>query len=59
MADVRKQIGNAVPPNGVIAIAKSLMPLFSGKYIQTDLEKRSAEFQSMTLRERLDLSIAV
>lgn len=59
VADVRKQIGNAVPPNGVIAIAKSLMPLFSGKYIQTDLEKRSAEFQSMTLRERLDLSIAV
>jgi len=59
VADVRKQIGNAVPPNGVIALARSLMPLFSGNYTRVDLEKKSVEFQNMTLKERLQLSVAI
>jgi len=31
-SEVRRQIGNAVPPNGVHAIANALMPLFTKKY---------------------------
>lgn len=59
IAQVRKQIGNAVPPNGVFSLAKTLLPLFSGNYVHADLEKKSAEFQLMTLKERLDFSLAV
>ena len=59
VADVRKQIGNAVPPNGVVALANALMPLFKGEYIQHDLEAKSAEYQNMTIKERLELSLAV
>lgn len=58
IADVRKQIGNAVPPNGVRALAKSLMPLFTGTFNNIDLKKKSIEYQSMSIKERLDLSIA-
>ncbi len=58
VADVRKQIGNAVPPNGVLAVAKALLPLFSGNYNEFDLKKKSIEFQSMSIQERLELSLA-
>lgn len=59
VADVRKQIGNAVPPNGVVALANALMPLFKGEYVRHDLEAKSAEYQNMTIKERLELSLAV
>lgn len=37
VAEVRRQIGNAVPPQGVREVAKALMPLFTGKYRPVDL----------------------
>jgi len=59
VAEVRKQIGNAVPPNGVIALAKALMPLFEDNYEKHDLIKKNVEYQNMTIQERLQLSLAV
>lgn len=37
VAEVRRQIGNAVPPQGVRALARTLMPLFIGDYKKVDL----------------------
>lgn len=54
IAEVRRQIGNAVPPVGVIEVAKALWPLFNEEYEKTNLEKLSEELKSMPLKERLD-----
>ncbi len=35
--EVRRQIGNAVPPVGVYEVAKAMMPLFTGQYERLDL----------------------
>lgn len=37
VTEVRRQIGNAVPPVGVRAVAKRLLPLFTGEYPPVDL----------------------
>ena len=37
VAEVRRQIGNAVPPQGVRALARTLRPLFIGDYKKVDL----------------------
>lgn len=58
-AEVRKQIGNAVPPNGVVALAKALLPLFEGKYVKHDLVQKNIEYQNMTIQQRLRLNLAV
>lgn len=58
MADARKQIGNAVPPKGVHSLANALLPLFNGEFKATDLTLKHLEFQNMTIKERLDLSLA-
>lgn len=55
IAEVRRQIGNAVPPAGVTALAKQLLPLFSGQYQQKDLYYLSEFLQKLPLRERLKL----
>ncbi|MEI3605391.1 DNA cytosine methyltransferase [Pseudogracilibacillus sp. SE30717A] len=52
-AEVRRQIGNAVPPKGVHALAKRLKPLFTGNYERVDLLKQFEEYQKMTVAERL------
>lgn len=54
IAEVRRQIGNAVPPNGVRALAKRLMPLFTGKYERVDLQPLYERLKQMTVKERLD-----
>lgn len=59
VADVRKQIGNAVPPRGVIALANSLLPLFNADYKDVDLKQKNIEYQKLTIKERLQLSVAV
>jgi DNA (cytosine-5)-methyltransferase 1 len=58
IADVRKQIGNAVPPRGVHALANSLLPLFNSEYHHVDLKQKSLEYQSLSIKERLELSLA-
>lgn len=53
--EVRRQIGNAVPPVGVHAIAKALKPLFSDKYEHVDLENKLRELKSMPFTQRYQL----
>ena len=58
ISEVRKQIGNAVPPKGVRALAHALLPLFSGEYSQTDLLLKSEEYKKMSIKQRLEISVA-
>lgn len=55
VSEVRRQIGNAVPPNGVRQTAKALMPLFKGEYTKIDLEHVLAEHKKMSFSERLKI----
>lgn len=52
--EVRRQIGNAVPPNGVRALARRLKPLFTGDYQHVDLQKEFDLMHGMSIKERLD-----
>lgn len=51
--EVRRQIGNAVPPVGVHAIAKEIMPLFEENYQKEDLSKISKSLKKMKIKDRL------
>ena len=53
--EVRRQIGNAVPPVGVHAVANALKPLFSGDYEKIDLKSICDELKSMSFEERYKL----
>lgn len=52
--EVRRQIGNAVPPEGVRLVAKRLFPLFTGEYQRVDLEKEYLELKGLSVQERLE-----
>lgn len=54
VTEVRRQIGNAVPPVGVRALAKRLMPLFTGDYEKIDLKPEYEKMKSMCVKERLE-----
>ncbi len=53
--EVRRQIGNAVPPVGVHAIAHALKPLFAGNYERVDLRARLEELRTMPFERRYNL----
>jgi DNA (cytosine-5)-methyltransferase 1 len=57
VTEVRRQIGNAVPPDGVVLLAETLMPLFVGNYEKTDLSKINAELEKLTVKERLEYDL--
>lgn len=52
-AEVRRQIGNAVPPQGVRPLAERLMKVFTGDYEPVDLTDEIARLQSLTIEQRL------
>jgi len=52
-AEVRRQIGNAVPPDGVHALAKTLLPLFSNNYARVDLKELNKKLKEMSIKKRL------
>ncbi len=54
ITEVRRQIGNAVPPDGVRETAKRLMPLFSGDYNKIDLHSLFDKLSKMSVKERLE-----
>lgn len=56
ITEVRRQIGNAVPPLGVVPVLKSLIPLFIGDYQREDLKLQSDYLSSLSIKERLKLS---
>lgn len=53
--EVRRQIGNAVPPVGVHAVAKALKPLFFGNYDRVDLKSIQEELVNMSIEDRLKI----
>lgn len=54
IAEVRKQIGNAVPPEGVRAVARALLPLFTGDYEKKDLRPLYEELKKEPIAKRID-----
>jgi DNA (cytosine-5)-methyltransferase 1 len=54
ITEVRRQIGNAVPPKGVRLLAKRLLPLFEGNYKKVDLAEEIKKLKEMTVKQRLD-----
>lgn len=54
VTEVRRQIGNAVPPEGVRLVARRLLPLFTGEYEPVDLTPEYELMKGMTVKERLD-----
>lgn len=54
ITEVRRQIGNAVPPEGVRLLARRLRPLFSGEYEPVNLMPEYEKMRSMTVKERLN-----
>jgi len=54
VTEVRRQIGNAVPPVGVRAVAKRLLPLFTRDFEPIDLTPEYERMKAMTVKERLD-----
>jgi DNA (cytosine-5)-methyltransferase 1 len=53
-AEVRRQIGNAVPPQGVVMLAKTLLPLFTGDYEKVDLKAQNKENKSISIKKRIE-----
>jgi DNA (cytosine-5)-methyltransferase 1 len=53
--EVRRQIGNAVPPVGVHALAEALRPLFEGNYERIDLQAKLQELRNMPFSQRYKL----
>lgn len=53
VTEVRRQIGNAVPPEGVRLVARRLLPLFKGEYKAIDLQSEYEQMKKMTVKERL------
>lgn len=51
--EVRRQIGNAVPPEGVYALAERLMKLFTGDYELVDLHSEAQRLKGLSVTERL------
>lgn len=58
VAEVRRQIGNAVPPRGVHAIAKALLPLFEGDYKKTSLVEYKEYLESLPFKKRLEMIVS-
>lgn len=54
VTEVRRQIGNAVPPIGAQAVARRLLPLFTGDYEPVDLKSEYEKMKSMTVKERIE-----
>jgi DNA (cytosine-5)-methyltransferase 1 len=53
--EVRRQIGNAVPPVGVHAVAMALKPLFTGEYERVNLKERLEQLKNMPFEQRYKL----
>ena len=45
ITEVRRQIGNAVSPDGIVAVVESLIPLFKETYTKVDLYEKSKKLQ--------------
>ena len=53
ITEVRRQIGNAVPPFGVKLLAEKLLPLFSGNYKHENIRIINEKLKKISIKERL------
>jgi DNA (cytosine-5)-methyltransferase 1 len=58
IAEVRRQIGNAVPPDGIISVVNKVKSLFDGEGLCVDLHRVQEKMQQMSIKERLNHAIA-
>lgn len=54
--EVRRQIGNAVPPDGLVTLVEALIPLFKNDYHPVNLYDLSKDLQKLSIKERLKLA---
>ena len=54
--EVRRQIGNAVSPEGILDLVANLIPLFEGYYDPVDLYALDAKLKAISIKERLKLN---
>jgi len=55
-SEIRRQIGNAVPPRGIASVVLSLIPLFKGNYPSLDLYALDKELRQLLIGQRLKFS---
>ena len=51
--EIRRQIGNAVPPEGVRLLARNLKQLFIGDYKRVDLYTKSKNLRQLPIKKRI------
>jgi len=54
ISEVRRQIGNAVPPKGVNSLAQNLLPLFNNEYERIDLNNLNEYLLKLPIKNRLN-----
>ena len=54
ITEVRRQIGNAVPPQGVRLVARRLKSLFTGEYTPMDIQIEYDLMKGMSVKTRLE-----
>jgi DNA (cytosine-5)-methyltransferase 1 len=59
VTEVRRQIGNAVPPGGVVLLAETLKPLFENKYKREDIDALNKELKKLSIKERLEYDLKI
>lgn len=52
-AEVRRQIGNSVPPVGMWELAKALRPLFAGNHKKRNLLSLNNKLQKLSMKQRI------
>ena len=57
VAEIRRQIGNAVPPDGVVLLAKTLKPLFDGSYKKVDINAINDNLKKLPVKDQLENDI--
>lgn len=53
--EIRRQIGNAVPPVGMIPFVNQISKLFRGQYAETDLDALSKSILNISVKDLLNL----
>lgn len=54
--EIRRQLGNAVPPVGVVPLVNSLLPLFRGTYEKSDLQGLHEWMKQLPTKEKIRLA---
>jgi DNA (cytosine-5)-methyltransferase 1 len=57
VTEIRRQIGNAVPPDGVVLLAQTLIPLFKNDYERVDISTINEKLRKLPIKERLEYDL--